>query len=142
MTQTTLARPVAPRRSVPSVWVILLVVLGALLCVVMALALRDPGVVPRVTLVNPSVRQINVDVRGSATGDRLILDTVPARGRADNFDVLEQGDDWIFGFSSGGVDGGSLRVSRAKLAADGWRLTVPDEVVERLQSGPVVPADR
>jgi hypothetical protein len=27
-----------------------------------------------------------------------------------------------------------MRVSRAKLAADGWRLVVPDDVVARLQS--------
>ena len=56
--------------------------------------------------------------------------------------VLEQGDEWIFGFSSGGVEGGSLRVSRAQLAADGWRLEIPDDVTARLQQGSFVPGYR
>jgi hypothetical protein len=122
--------------------VIVLFVVGALLCVGMALALRDPDIVPRVTVTNTSTLPVNVDVRGTPSGNRLILDTVPPGGRIANVDVLEQGDQWIFGFTSGGVDGGSVRVSRATLAADGWRLAVPDEVIARLQSGPFVPAYR
>ena len=47
MTQATMARPHAPRRSVPPVSVIILFVVGALLCVGMAFALRDPDVVAR-----------------------------------------------------------------------------------------------
>ena len=142
MTQATMARPHAPRRSVPPVSVIVLFVVGALLCVGMAFALRDPDVVSRVTVINTSTLPVNVDVRGTASGNRLVLDTVPPGGRIANVDVLEQGDQWIFGFTSGGVDGGSVRVSRATLAADGWRLAVPDEVIARLQSGPFVPAYR
>jgi hypothetical protein len=142
MSQTTMARPHAPRRSLPPVSVIVLFAVGALLCIGMAFALRDPDIVPRVTVANPSSLQINVDVRGTPTGDRLILGTVAPGGRVDNLDVLEQGDDWIFGFTSAGVDGGSVRVSRAKLAADGWRLAVPDSVVARLQTRSFVPAYR
>jgi hypothetical protein len=142
MTQTTMARPHAPRRSLPPVSIVILFVVGALLCGGMAYAVRDPDFVPRVTVANPSSLPVNVDVRGTATGNRLILDTVPPGGRANNLDVLEQGDEWIFGFSSGGVDGGSVRVSRGKLAADGWRLEIPDDVVGRLQQGSFVPAYR
>jgi hypothetical protein len=142
MTQTTMARPHAPRRSVLPVSVIVLFVVGALLCVGMAFALRDPEIVSRVTVTNTSPLSINVDVRGTPSGSRLVLDTVPAGGSTSNVDVLEQGDQWIFGFTSGGVDGGSVRVSRAKLAADGWRLAIPEAVVARLQSGPFVPAYR
>jgi hypothetical protein len=90
--------------------------------------------VPRVTVENRGPIPVNVDVRSTNAGSRLGLDTVPAGSAAANLDVLDQGDTWIFGFSSGGVDGGSMRVSRAKLAADGWRLVVPDDVVARLQS--------
>jgi len=142
MTQTTMARPHAPRRSVPPLSVIVLFVVGIALCVTMTFELRDPEVVPRVTVSNPSSVPINVDVRGAPTGDRLILTTVPPRGRIANADVLEEGDEWIFGFTSGGVDGGSVRVSRARLAADGWRLAIPDDVVARLQSGAFTPAYR
>jgi hypothetical protein len=140
MTQTTMARPHAPRRSLPSLSVVILFVVGALLCITMAFALRDPDVVPRVTVTNPSSLPINVDVRGTPTGNRLILDTIPPGGRTTNVDVLDQGGEWIFGFSSGGVDGGSVRMSRTKLAGDGWRLAIPEAVVARLQSGEFVPA--
>ena len=142
MTQATMARPHAPRRSLPSLSVVILFVVGALLCAGMALALRDPDVVPRVTVTNASALQVNVDVRGTPSGSRLVLDTVPPGGRTTNVDVLDQGDQWIFGFTSGGVDGGSVRVSRAKLAAHGWRLAIPDEVIARLQSGSFEPKYR
>jgi hypothetical protein len=108
----------------------------------MAFALQDPEIVPRVTVENRSTIPINVDVRGSSDGNRLILDTVPAGTAVSTLDVLEQGDKWIFGFSHGGIDGGSMRVSRAKLAADGWRVVVPDDVVARLQTSSFVPAYR
>ena len=142
MTQATMARPHAPRRSLPNISVVVLFVLGALLCVGMALALQDPEIVPRVTVENRSTIPVNVDVRGSAAGSRLLLGTVPAGTTVSTLDVLEQGDDWIFGFSSGGVDGGSVHMSRAKLAADGWRLVVPEQVVDRLQTSPYVPPYR
>ena len=53
--------------------------------------------------------------------------------------MLDQGDDWIFSFSSGGVDGGTFRVSRAKLPPMAGAV-VPESVIQRLQSGTFVPA--
>jgi hypothetical protein len=140
MTQATMARPHVPRRTFPPLPLIALLVVGALLCALMAYALRDAEVVPRVTIDNPSSLDINVSVRPEHDSSRLILATVPPSTSATNLDVLDQGDDWIFSFSSGGVDGGTLRVSRAELAADNWRLVIPDSVVQRLQSGTYVPA--
>jgi len=140
MTQTTMARPHVPRRTLPSFSLIALVVVGALLCAGMAYALRDPEVVPRVTVENPSALDVNVSVRPPNDTSRLILATVPPTTSATNLDVLDQGDEWIFSFSSGGVDGGTLRLSRAKLAADGWRVEIPESVIQRLQSGTFVPA--
>ena len=140
MTQATMARPHVPRRTFPSLTLVALVIVGALLCAAMAYALRDPEVVPRVTVENPSQLAINVSVRPSDDASRLILATVPPTTSARNLDVLDQGDEWIFSFSSGGIDGGTLRVSRAKLAADDWRVAVPESVVQRLQSGTFVPA--
>ena len=126
----------------PTVSVVVLFVLGALLCVGMALALAGSRDRAPVTVENRSTIPVNVDVRGSAAGSRLLLGTVPAGATVSTLDVLEQGDDWIFGFSSGGVDGGSVHMSRPKLAADGWRLVVPEQVVDRLQTSPYVPPYR
>lgn len=140
MTQATMARPHVPRRNFPPLPLIALVVVGALVCAAMAYALRDPDVVPRVTVENPSQLSVNVSVRPAGDSSRLILATVAPTTTATNLDVLDQGDDWIFSFSSGGIDGGTLRLSRTKLAADDWRVAVPQSVVERLQSGTFVPA--
>ena len=140
MTQTTMTRPHVPRRTFPPISIIALVVVGVLLCATMVYALRDPDVVPSVTVENPSELDINVSVHPSDSDGRLILATVPPTSSATNLDVLDQGDDWVFTFSSSGVDGGSLRVPRAKLAADGWRVAVPVSVIRRLQEGTFVPA--
>jgi hypothetical protein len=140
MTQATMARPHVPRRTFPPFSVVALVIVGALLCAAMAYALRDPDLVSRVTIENPSALDINVRVQPSNDGESLILASVPPTTSADTLDVIDQGDEWIFSFSSGGVDGGTVRVSRAKLAADGWRVVIPQSVIHRLQTGTFVPA--
>jgi hypothetical protein len=140
MTQATMARPHVPRRTFPPVSIVVLVVVAALLCAAMAYALRDPEFVPRVTVENPSQIGVNVSVRPADDASRLILASVPPTTSARNLDVLDQGDEWIFSFSSGGVDGGSVRVSREKLSAGDWRVVVPESVIQRLQSGVFVPA--
>jgi hypothetical protein len=142
MTQATMARPQVPRRTFPPLSLIALVVVGALLCAGMVYALRNPKVVPRVTVENPSSLDINVSVRSADDDARLLLATVPPTTSATNLDVFDQGDEWIFSFSGGGIDGGTLRVSRAKLAADGWRVVVPESVIRRIQTGTFVPAYR
>jgi hypothetical protein len=142
MTQATMARPDAPRRTVPPLSLVALVVAGALVCVGMALAVRDPDVVDHVTIDNPSAVEVTVDVRSAPGAARLLLPTISAGNHATSNDVLDQGDEWIFGFSSGGIQGGTLRMSRAMLAADGWRVVVPNAVIERLQAASFVPADR
>jgi hypothetical protein len=143
MTHATLERPPqTPRRSLPPISTILLVLVGALLCVGMTLALTDPDVVPRVTVANDSTIPINVQVRATGGGPRLILDTVQPGSTASTNDVIDQGDRWIFSFSSGGVDGGTYEVTRAKLAADDWRIRVPDDVIAKLRSGTFVPSYR
>ncbi len=140
MTQATMARPQSPRRTFPPVTVIVLAIVGVLLCAAMAYALRDPEVVSKVTIENPSGLDVNVSVRPAHDDARLILATVSPNTSATTLDVLDQGDDWVFSFSSGGIDGGSLRVSRSKLADDGWRVVVPQSVIQRLESGTFVPA--
>ena len=142
MTQATMARPHAPRRTLPPFSLIAIIVVGALLCAAMAYALRDPDLVSRVTVENPSALEVNVAVRPSPESSRLILATVSPRTSANNLDVLDQGDEWTFALSSGGLDGGAIRVSRADLAANGWRIVVPEDVIARLQTRSFVPSYR
>jgi hypothetical protein len=95
-----------------------------------------------VTVDNPSDLAVNVTVRPAGDQSGLVLATVPPTTTAQTLDVLDQGDEWVFSFSSGGIEGGTLRVSRAKLAADGWRVVVPESVIQRLRAGEFVPAYR
>jgi hypothetical protein len=108
----------------------------------MTYALREPDVVPRVTVENPGSIDVGVDVRSTPSGPRLILSNVAPRASTTNLDAADQGDDWIFSFSSGGVDGGTLEMSRAQLAEDDWRIVIPDDVLTRLQTESFVPAYR
>jgi hypothetical protein len=142
MTQATMTRPDTPGRTSIPFSLVAVVVVGAIICVAMAFALRDPDVVPRVTVVNPSTVDVNVRVHPADDPSSLILATVSGGTSAANIDVLEQGDEWVFDFSAGGVDGGSVRMSRAHVAREGWRVEIPDDVIARLQSGSFVPAYR
>ena len=49
-------------------------------------------------------------------------------------ELVDQGRQWVFRFSYAGVEGGELVVSRDRLVGDGWRITVPPEVTERLRA--------
>ncbi len=120
-------------RTFPPISVIALVVVGVLLCAAMAYALRDPDVVPSVTVDNPSELDVNVSVHPAGNDGSLILATVPPTGSATNLDVLDQGDDWVFTFSSGGIDGGSLRVPRGSWPpmAGVWRSPTRSSAVCR-----------
>jgi hypothetical protein len=142
MTQATMARPDAPNRTQPPLFLVVLTIAAGLACLAMTYALREPDVVPRVTVENPGSIDVGVDVRSTPGGARLILSNVAPRARTTNLDVADQGDDWIFSFSSGGVDGGTLEMSRAQLAEDDWRIVIPDDVLTRLQTESFVPAYR
>ena len=139
MTQTTMARPHAPRRSLPPISVVVLV--RRRRAVVRRHGDRAPG--PRGRPASDGREPQHDPGQRRRARQRRRQPPDPrhrARGATvSTLDVLDQGDDWIFGFSSGGIDGGSVRVSRAKLAADGWRLVVPEAVVARLQSVAVRP---
>ena len=137
MTQATMARPHVPRRTFPPLPLIALVVVGALLCAAMAYALRDPEVVPRVTVENPSDIGVNVSVHPANDSSRLILADraadhlghQPRRarpGRRVDLHVLVR---WRRRRHPARVT--------AKLAADGWRVSVPESVIAATAVGHV-----
>jgi hypothetical protein len=114
-------------------------VLAVLALTALAAALRGPGFVDEVTVVNESPFDIHVDVR-APDGPALGLGTVP-RGREMRFtSVLDQGDTWSFSFASGGEDGGRVDVARRALEQDGWRLTIPATTASRLERAGLSPA--
>lgn len=144
MTPTT-TRPVPARARVRSTR-LLAAVLGALALVAVLVALapafRSESPVARVTIENPTVYTVNVEVSGHGDGDWLDLGAIGREGAKTVEQVTDQGDRWTFRFSYGGVDGGQVTLARADLAAAGWRLTVPETVGQRLHDAGLSPSAR
>ena len=111
-----------------------LVAVGAILLLVLGVRLSGdrPSFVSELTVVNPTVYKLNLELEGDGQG-RLELGTIRREQSWTFQEVIDQGSTWVFGFSYGGVPGGELAVTRAQLEADGWRITVPTHVGERLR---------
>jgi len=107
-------------------------VAAALFLVAVAMMTDRPSFVSELTVVNPAVYKLNVDVSGDGHG-RLDLGAVRRETTSTYERVIDQGDTWVFRFSYGGVTGGEISVPRARLEADGWRVTVPGDIGERLR---------
>jgi hypothetical protein len=105
------------------------VVAVAILVVVLAVIplLRGPAFVPRVTLVNPTAFQVNVEASG-AGGSWLDLGSVPREREIALEGVADQGPTWTFRFSSGGVFASEMVLSRADLEHGNWRVNIPDGI--------------
>ena len=55
-------------------------------------------------------------------------------------EVVEHGDAWVVIFSSAGVVGGELSLSRQQLAERDWIITIPMEVDRELAASGVSPS--
>jgi hypothetical protein len=98
----------------------------------LASAFRAPAFTDRVTVVNESPFDLHVTVQGE-DGDMLGLGTVPRDRSVEYRSVLDQGDTWSFIFAASGEAGGTVEVARSSLERDGWTLTVPAVVTQRLE---------
>lgn len=92
------------------------------------------------TVDNPTVYQVNVDVSPSGDGDWLDLGSVGRERTKTIEQVGDQGPQWVFRFSYGGVDGGRVTLSRTELTASHWTVKVPSEVGERLRTAGLQPS--
>ena len=86
----------------------------------------------RVTFVNNTAYDIEVDVSGAGSGGTLALGTVRANKTTDVQDVVDQGRTWVLHFAAQGVDGGEVRIGRADLEQASWRVVIPAAVTQRL----------
>jgi hypothetical protein len=98
-----------------------------------------PSFVREITLENPTVYQLEVEVSDGRSG-WLGLGAVAREGTQTFLDVIDQGDTWIFRFAYVGVQGGELRLSREELARSRWRVRVPEAVQARLAAAGLEPS--
>ena len=91
-----------------------------------------PGTISRITFENPTVYALDIEVTSGPGAGLTSAGSVRQKSTADVFEVLDQGDVWIFRFDSQGATGGEVRLSRTELEATGWKVRIPDEVGKRL----------
>ena len=127
-----------PPRPAPSVRrpIVAGIVVLAVLAVVFGLGIgsvtRESAFVDAVTIDNPTVYNLQVDVAAPGDGPALALGTVPREGGRSFEQVVDQGDLWVFRLTFGGEDAGRIEVPRPQLEQDGWKVAVPAGVGARL----------
>jgi hypothetical protein len=99
-----------------------------------------PTFVRRLTLVNPTSYEIQVDVAGSSADGWLDLGEIAPKSARTVEEVIDQGQRWTFRVRRAQVGDAQLVVSRQELRRFGWRMTIPALFIEHLGAqGPLVP---
>jgi hypothetical protein len=113
---------------------------AAVTLVVGAFVPRIPKTVDRLTVSNPSQFNVLVEVSdGDGTG--WTTATIAGHDRVTVArDVIDQGNAWTFRFSVGSLPGGEVQVSRDDLASSGWRVEVPNAVIDHVHELGAAPA--
>lgn len=99
------------------------------------------GATRTLTVVNDTEYEITVEI-SSGDGSRVPLETLPRNSRDVSDEVPDQGDRWVFHFSSAGVEAGSVERTRSQLKDDNWTVDVPSSAADELKAANVAPAPR
>jgi hypothetical protein len=92
-----------------------------------------PPTVDRITIVNRTAYDFNVEVARPDGGGWLPVTIAEARSEDVAEDVIDQGRLWMFRFLHWGDPVSELSLTRADLVEGRWRVEVPEEVEERLR---------
>jgi hypothetical protein len=135
------SRPPVLRSRRPTAVIVVASMLAAVAVWVLAERLVSSApFVDRVTIINPTPHELQVEVSTSGGGTGVDLGAV-AREETKTFeDVLDQGDEWIVRFRSAHLAGGEVRVAKADLARGDWKVTVPSAVWDRLAAEGATPS--
>jgi len=129
--QTHPAAPAGVHRTADVVRVVAVAVL-ALAALLVSLRMVDgPSFVPRVTFVNHTSLDVDVDTSASQRDGWTPAGVADGDGTTSFQEVIDHGDTWWFRFSEGGRSV-VFPVSRSRLAADGWRVEIPSSFGTRL----------
>lgn len=136
----TRPRPAPPRSRGDVAAAVVAAVAGIALLLLVMPSLRLPSYVDAVSVSNPHVWHVEIDV-GRPDGSRWIGLGRVGREKTQTFQsVIDPGDEWMFRFAYGGIGRGDVVVSRAELERAGWKLTVPEEFAERMRAAGVSPS--
>jgi hypothetical protein len=119
------------------------VLVAILVAGLLAIAIRiteGPDFVDRVSVVNATGYDFDVDVTGASRDGWLPLSVATRGTTRTTRDVIDMHDTWVFRFSREGVIGGEVEVSREQLARNGWRVEVPAQVAQQLRTLDQLPA--
>lgn len=106
----------------------------ALVCLaLLTLSCSGARVVDRVTIVNTTPYDLEVDVTGAARDGWLALGNVPRGKTGSTEQVVDLGQTWIFRFRHAGQVAGEVTVTRGRLTAGRWRVEVPAQIEEKLR---------
>lgn len=118
-------------------WNFELIAMGAAACVVLAVGVlmlsAEPARVDQLTVTNPSEYQIRVQL-----GDSPLID-VEARTSRQYRNVFDQGEQWVFTFSSQSIEAGTIEIDRSTLANNNWTIVIPEYIIETLREAPIQP---
>jgi len=106
----------------------------------LAPGLAGPRHVAALRISNGNPYQVNVEVTGAARRGWLDLGSIGREQTKTVEEIPDQGPQWVFRFSYGGVDAGRLDVARSELERAGWSVSVPAAVAERLRSAGLPPS--
>jgi hypothetical protein len=138
---SVLTRPARTRSAGKVLALVLAVVAGLAAAAFLLDTMRSPSFVKQVTVDNPTVYHLEVEVSDGRQG-WVGLGAVAREATQTFHEVIDQGDTWMFRFASGGVHGGEVGIRREQLAGNRWRVRVPDEVQVRLAAAGLEPSAR
>lgn len=88
----------------------------------------------RLTIDNPTAYQLNIELTDGGRHRWFDLGAVGPERNKTVQEVADQGEQWVFRLSYGGMDAGEVVVARSELAPTGWRVTIPVETGDRLHA--------
>jgi hypothetical protein len=128
------SRPVRSRPRAPIIALVVAVaLLGIALFALIRAATATPSVVERVAIDNATPYGVEVTLSDSGSGGTILLGRALPERETTWQEVLDGGELWNFSFTRAGIVAGEVEVSRAQLERDGWRVTVPASVGQRLE---------
>jgi hypothetical protein len=95
--------------------------------------LDSPRFIPQVRFENPTAYDLEIDVATAQHDGWMPVGTARRNGTTIAQEIFDIGDVWIFRFAAQGEIASELRISRAALERNQWRVPIPAVVGRQLQ---------